>query len=172
MSIPNDGIMLATNAGVETMLARWKSPPPLDVPAEVAADMEKMDFVLYLPELPGGIAENAAKNDVHIPVQQVWLDAMKAPGAYVLSGTANTSSQKEAKLLTLVLRLGIVAWMRTQNGPHSSERLATISVSAVGSQVKLSGMRVGEDELFPLFLDILKSIAPPAESPAVEGAPS
>ena len=170
MSIPNDGILLAANGGVEPMLARWSSPPPLAVPPEVAADMEKMDFVLYMPELPGGIAENAANSGVHIPIQEVWLSAAKAPGAYVLSGTANTGSEKEAKLMTLIVRLGVVTWLRTQNVPHASERLAAITVSAVGTQVKLNGMRVGEDELIPLFIALLKSISPPAEPAAAEGS--
>jgi hypothetical protein len=165
MSIPNDAIMLAANGDVQSLLARWGSPRPLPVPADVAEDMQKMAFVLYMPELPGGMTENAEKNGVHLPIQDVWMSASKAPGAYVVSGTANTTTEKEAKLLTLVIRLGVVAWMRTQNVPNTSERLKSISVVPVGTQVRLSGMRVGEDELIPLFLALLKSMSPPPEPP-------
>jgi hypothetical protein len=163
MSIPNDAIMLAANGDVQSLLARWGSPRPLPVPADVAADMQAMAFVLYMPELPGGMTENAAKNGVHLPIQDVWMSASKIPGAYVISGTANTTTEKEAKLLTLVLRLGVVAWMRTQNVPNASERLKAITVSPAGTQVRLTGMRVGEDELIPLFLAMLKSMSPPEE---------
>jgi hypothetical protein len=171
MSIPNDAIMLAANGDVQSLLARWSSPRPLPVPVDVAADMQKMAFVLYMPELPGGMTENAAKNGVHLPIQDVWMSAEKVPGAYVISGTANTTGEKEAKLLTLVLRLGIVAWMRTENIPNASERLKTIAVSPAGSQVRFSGMRVGEDELIPLFLALLKSLSPPQEPSDAGAAP-
>jgi hypothetical protein len=164
MSIPNDGILLASNGSVEGLLTAWGTPRTLPVPAEVAEDMRRMAFVLYMPELPGGIAENAAKNNVHIPIQDVWLSAEKVPGAYVVYGTANTSSEKEAKLLTLVLRLGIVAWMRSEKVPNASERLKATTVNPEGVQVKIAGLRVGEDELIPLFLSLLKGLAPPEEA--------
>jgi hypothetical protein len=171
MSIPNDAIMLAANGGVQSLLERWSAPLPLPVPADVAADMKKMDFVLYMPELPGGMVENASRNGVHLPILDVWMSAVKAPGAYVISGTANTSTEKEAKLLTLAVRLGVVAWMRTQNVPNTSERLKAITVAAVGTQVRLAGMRVGEEELLPLFLALLKSLSPPETPPELDAAP-
>ena len=170
MSIPNDAIMLAANGDVQSLLARWTAPRPLPVPADVAADMQKKDFVLYMPELPGGMTENAAKNGVHLPILDVWMGAARTSGAYVVSGTANTSSEKEAKLLTLVIRLGVVAWMRTQNIPNASERLKAITVSPLGNQVQLAGMRVGEDELIPLFLALLKGSSPPEEPAAAPEA--
>ena len=171
LSIPNNGILLAANGGVETLLGRWAAPVSLRVPPDVAADMESSDLVLYMPELPGGLSEKAAANDVHIPLQEVWITAVRTAGGYTLGGTANTSSETEAKLLTLVLRLGIVAWMRTENVPNAGERLKSVTVSPVGSQVKFGGLAVSETEIIPLFVSLLKNITPPEDTTAAEVAP-
>jgi hypothetical protein len=171
LSIPNNGILLASNGGVEALLGRWKSPVSLRVPPDVESDMEHSDLVLYMPELPGGLTEKAAANDVHIPLQEVWITAVRTAGGYTLGGTANTSSEKESKLLTLVLRLGIVAWMRTENIPNAAERLRSITVSPSGSQVKFGGLAITESEIVPLFLSLLKSITPPDDTVSAEVLP-
>ena len=168
VAVPNNAILLAANGDVEMLLSRWTAPRPPGVPPEVAGDMEKKDFVLYMPALPGGLTESAAIKGVHIPIQDVWMTAAHAQGGYTLSGTANTSSEKEAKLLTLVVRLGIVAWLRTQNVPNAAERLSSITVSASGTQVRLAGLNVSDDELIPLFLSLVKSMTPAAETAVVE----
>jgi hypothetical protein len=168
LSIPNNGILLAANGGVEALLGRWTDPVSLRLPPDVSVDMEHSDLVLYMPELPGGLSQRAAENDVHIPLQEVWVTAVRTQGGYTLGGTANTSSEKEAKLLTLVFRLGIVAWMRTDNIPNAAERLRSITVSPSGSQVKFGGMAITEQEIVPLFLSLLKSITPPDDTAAAE----
>jgi hypothetical protein len=168
LSIPNNGILLASNGSVEALLGRWMSPVSLSIPPDVANDMEHSDLVLYMPELPGGLTESAAENDVHIPIQEVWITAVRAGAGYTLAGTANTTSEKEAKLLTLVLRLGIVAWMRTENIPNAAERLKSITVSPEGSQVKLTGLAISESEIIPLFLSLLKGISPPEDNASAE----
>ncbi len=167
MSIPNNGILLASNGDIDSLLAHWAAPLPLGLPPEVASDMERTDLVLYMPELPGGMQQSAAQHGVHIPVNDVWLNAVKVKDGYVISGTANTNSGQEAELLTLIVRLGLVGWMRSQNLPDAGERLKTISVSASGSQVKLVGLRFSDDEIFPFFMSLLKGISPPEDS--VEG---
>jgi hypothetical protein len=180
MSIPNDGILLASNAGVEPLLARWKSPLVLPVPPDVAGDMESFDLVVYMPELPGGIAASAAQKGMRIPIKEVWLKAQKGGTGYDISGTANTGSPQEAKLLTLVLRLGIVAWMKTENVPNTAERLKSIVVAPDGVQVKLAGLHLTEVEIVPLFTSLLSGLAPeepglpPAESASADaqGAPA
>jgi hypothetical protein len=173
MSIPIDGILLAANGGVEPLLTRWKSPLPLAVPPDVVDDMEKADAVVYMPELPGGIAESAAQKGMRIPIKEVWLKAVKTQAGYDVWGTANTGSEQEARLFTLVMRLGIVAWMKTQNVPNVSERLKSISVAPSGVQVKLAGLHVTEEEIVPLFTSLLSGLAPkePGVAPA-EHAPA
>ena len=168
MSIPNNGILLASNGDIESLLANWAAPLPFVLPPEVASDMEKTDLVLYMPELPGGLQESAAQNGVHIPVNEVWLNAVKVKGGYDISGTANTGSGQEAELLTLILRLGLVGWMRSENLPDAAERLKTISVSASGSQVKLVGLHFLDDEMFPFFISLLKGMSPPADTSDAE----
>jgi hypothetical protein len=167
VSFPNGGILLASNNGVASLLARWTSPVPLKVPPEVAADMESTDLVVYLPELPGGLAR-ASATGVHIPIREIWMNAVKAKDGYHLTATANTSSETEAKLVNLVLRLGIVGWMRSQNVPNAAERLKSISVAAIGVQVKVTGLVFSEEEIIPMFLSLVKSIAPQpaADTPA------
>ncbi len=174
MSIPNNSVMLAANGGIEQLLTHWESPVRLTIPPDAAADMQRADLVLYMPELPGNLTESAAQKGMRLPIQEVWLNATKTKGAYDLSGTMNTGSEKEAKLLTLALRLGIVAWMRSQNVANAAEKLKAVAVDAVGAQVKMAGLRVPDEEIVPLFLSFVKGLdAPPrpAPSPAVTAQP-
>jgi hypothetical protein len=171
MSIPNNGILLASNGDIDSLLARWAAPPPLVLPPEVASDMERTDLVLYMPELPGGLQQNAAQNGVHVPLNEVWMNAVKVKGGYNVSGTANTSSGQEAELLTLILKLGLVGWMRSENLPDTAEKLKAVSVSASGSQVKLAGLHFSDDEMFPFLLSLLKGMAPPSDAPEPEPSP-
>ncbi len=66
MSIPNNGILLASNGGVEPLLVRWSSPAALRVPPDVADDMKSGDLVVYMPQLPGRHhAERRAERHPH-----------------------------------------------------------------------------------------------------------
>ena len=97
---------------------------------------------------------------MRIPIREVWMAASKGQDGYRLVGSANTESEKDAKLLVIVLRLGIVAWMRSQNVADAAARLKSITVSAEGSQVKLAGLSLSDTEVVPLFLALLKGISP------------
>jgi hypothetical protein len=166
MGIPSRGLILASNGDVERMLGRWSSPPPMRVPPDAADDMRTADLVIYMPELPGGIPEGAERADVHLPIQEVWLKGVRAAGGFDISGTANTGSEREAKVVTLALRLGIVAWMRSEKIADAAARLKSITVSANGVQVKLAGLKLADAEIVPLFLSLVKGLAPGAGEPA------
>jgi len=169
MSLPNNAILLASNGGIESLLTDWKDPAPVTMPPDVAEDMKSADLVLYMPVLPGGLAESAQKKGVHLPIQEVWLNAVKTKAGYGFSGTANTGSEKEAKVLTLALKLGIVAWMRTQKVPNASEMLKTITVTANGLQVEMAGLNLSDDEVIPLFLSLIKGLSPAETEAASTG---
>jgi hypothetical protein len=174
MSIPNNGILLASNGDVETLLGRWQSPPALAVPPDVADDMKTGDLVVYLPELPGGLTQSAAQNNVRLPLREVWLKAVKVASGYDVGGTANTGTERDAKVLTLALRLGLVAWLRSENVPNLSDRLKSITVTAQGVQVKLAGLHFADDEIIPMFLSLVKGLSSNAApgAPAAETAPA
>ena len=165
MSIPNDGILLASNGGIEKLLSRWASPIALPVPPDAALDMQNADFVLYMPELPGNLTENAAQQGMSLPIQEVWLIAVKGKSGYELSGTVNTSSERNAKVLSLALRIGLVAWMRSQEMVDVAERLKPVTVTAEGLQVKLAGLHVTNDEIIPLLLSFVKGLGPARSRP-------
>ncbi len=158
MGIPNNGILLASNGGIEQLLSRWASPVTLTIPPDAAQDMQNADFVLYMPELPGNLTESAAQKGMSLPIQEVWLNAVKGKSGYDFSGTVNTSSEQKAKVLALALRLGLVAWMRSQSVADVAERLKPVTVNAVGLQVKLAGLHVTNDEIIPLFLSFVKGL--------------
>ena len=158
MGIPNDGILLASNGAIERLLSRWASPVALTIPPDAALDMQNADFVLYMPELPGNLTESAAQKGMSLPIQEVWLNAVKGKSGYELSGTVNTSSEQKAKVLALALRLGLVAWMRSQSVVDTAERLKPVTVTAVGLQVKLAGLHVTNDEIIPLFMSFVKGL--------------
>jgi hypothetical protein len=170
MGIPNDGILLASNGGIQRLLARWASPIALTIPPDAAQDMLKSDFVLYMPELPGNLTETAAQKGMSLPILEVWLNAVKGKGGYELSGTVNTGTEREAKVLALALRVGLVAWMRSQSMPDAGDRLRPVTIQPVGLQVKLAGLHVTNDEIIPLFLSFVKGVSSPP-TPAVVPAP-
>ena len=164
MGIPNNGILLASNGGIERLLSRWASPVALIIPPDAALDMQKSDFVLYMPELPGNLTESAAQKGMSLPIQEVWLNAVKGKSGYELSGTVNTSSEQKAKVLALALRFGLVAWMRSQSVVDAAERLKPVTVTAAGLQVKLAGLHVTNDEIIPLFLSFVKGLGSAEET--------
>ena len=166
MSIPNRSLLLASNGAIDSLLGSWGTPIPLTVPPDVAREMQNADLVLYMPELPGGLAESAQQKGVRIPIQEVWMNAVKANDGYDISGTANTGSAQEAKLLTLVLRLGIVAWMKSENVQNTSEILKSITLAASGVQVKLTGLHFSQDQIIPMFLSLVKNLSPAPPPPA------
>jgi len=169
VSLPNNSLLLASNGDMDLLLSRWSTPLSLSVPPDVAQDMQKSDIVLFMPELPGNLAESAAQKGLHLPIQEVWIDAMKAEDGYDISGTANTGSEQEAKILTLALKLGLVAWMRTEKMPDTAGKLKTISVSPDGVQVRLAGLHLSDDELVSLFLSLIKPApAAPTDTEAAQ----
>ncbi len=160
LAIPGRTALLAANGELEALLPRYGNPVALRIPPEVSLDMENADLVLYLPELPGGLAQGSS---ARVPIQEVWLNAARGEGGYGVTGTANTGSEREAKLVALVLRLALVAWMRSENLPNTAERLKPVTISADGTQVKMSGLFFTEEEIVPLFLSLLRGQAGPAE---------
>lgn len=172
IAVPGRSVLLAANGEIETLLARYGSPvglPParqwraFPLPADASLDMERADLVLYLPELPGSMTQGSA---ARVPIQEVWLDAAKGDGTYSITGTANTGSEKEAKLVALVLKLALVAWMRGQNLANPADRLRPVVIEADGAQVRLSGLAFSEQEIGPLFLSLLApSVRVEGESP-------
>jgi hypothetical protein len=169
MSLPNNSLLLASNGSIDSLLGRWAAPIPLTVPPDVARDMQAADLVLYMPELPGGLAESAAQKGMRIPIQEVWMNAVKGKDGYDVSGTANTGSTQESRLLTLVLRLGIVAWMKSENVHNTAEILKSITLSSSGVQVKLAGLHFTNEQIIPMFLSLVKNLSPSAEPGTAQG---
>jgi len=178
LSLPSGGVLLAANGDMQTLLSRYKAPIPLPIPPEVASDMTRTDIVLYMPQLPGGIGEAAADQPAaaesddrpRLPIREVWVDAMKTADGYMLSATMNTGTEKQAQVLSLVVRIGIVAWMKSNDVPNAAQRLKTISVAPEGTSVRLKGVAVSDAEIMPLILALLNGPPAGAEGPAV-GAP-
>jgi hypothetical protein len=167
VSLPADSVLLASNGGIEALLPRLRGSSALPLPPEVVTDMERADLVVYMPELPGS-ATDGASGSARLPIHEVWLDARRGGSAYVVGGTVNLTSEKEARLLTLVLKLSLVAWMRSQNFPDAGERLKAVSIAPSGTQVILSGLSFSDDEIVPAFLSLIG--AAPAGSGAAPGA--
>ena len=66
--------------------------------------MVRTDFVLYMPELPGGLGQGPVEQPVaeesgtaRLPIREVWLDAMKTRAATSSAATVNTTSEQKAK---------------------------------------------------------------------------
>ncbi len=99
--------------------------------------------------------------------------AAKVKGGYDVSGTVNTGSEQKARVVALAVRIGLVAWMRSQQVRELAERLKPVTVSAVGLQVQMAGLHVTDDEIVPLFLSFLKDLGKPPAPPAdAEAAPA
>jgi hypothetical protein len=164
VSAPADSVLLLSNGAIEQILPNLKSSGALPLPPDVAADMERSDLVLYFPQLPGSITERGP-GGYRIPIREVWVDARREKGSYALGGTANLETEKEARLFSLVVKLGLVAWLRSQVA-DPVERLKTVSVRPEGAQLVVSGLSFTEDEILPVFLSLI-SPAPAPEAPPV-----
>ncbi len=181
LSIPNGSVLLAANGQMPTLLSQYRTPVPLPLPADVVSDMEKTDIVIYMPQLPGGIGDPSADQPgkqpgdqpvaagsadrPHFTIRDVWVDAVKTKDGYIMGGTMNTETDQQARVLSFLLRVGIVAWMKANNVPNTAERLRSITVSPQGSSVRVNGIAVGDAELMPLILTLLNG--PPAGADAV-----
>jgi hypothetical protein len=174
----NDFILLASNGELEALQRRYAAPIPLRMPPEAAAEMAGTDLVLYMPELPGGLSRASPAKDgepgMKIPIQETWVTAIKGPDGYRLEGTANTESEKSARLLVIILRLGIVTWMKTQNVSDVTVRLKSITVTSNGNRVKLAGLTILDAEVVPLLLSLLQGMAaePGSVTASAGGSPS
>ncbi len=163
VSLPGGGILLAANGDMPTLLSRYRSPVPLPIPPEVQTDMTRTDVVLYMPQLPGGIGEPSADDSTaagpgdrpHFPIREVWVNGTKTKDGYTLGATMNTDTEQQARVLALVLRIGIVAWMKSNNVSDAAGRLKDISVDPQGTSVRVNGIAVSDKELIPLFLTLL-----------------
>jgi hypothetical protein len=170
LSIPNGSVLLAANGQMPALLSRYKTPVQLPLPPEVVADMEKTDIVIYMPQLPGGIGEPSADLPVsegaadrpRLAIRDVWVDAVKTTGGYRMGGTMNTNTDQQARVLSLLVRIGIIAWMKSNNVPNTAERLRSITVTPQGNSVRVDGIAVKDDELVPLILTLLNG--PPADA--------
>ena len=84
---------------------------------------------------------------------------------WLVRGTANTGSEGNAKLVALVLRFALVAWMRGQKLSDLGERLKSVTVMPEGSQVKLAGLALTDEEIGPIFLSLVAG-SPPQDGSA------
>jgi hypothetical protein len=158
-----DTVFLISGNRIESLLPLLKGSPAYPMPSDAVQDFDKADLVVYMPELPGGIMEKAA-GTINIPIREVWLDARQRGSGFDVGGTLNCSTDKEARLLSVMLKLGLVVWMRSQNMTDVGERLQSVTIEPVGNQVLLTGLSVTEDELIPLLLSFITKGIPLSEN--------
>lgn len=163
ISAPAKSVVLVSNGDIEEMLPRLRGSGTLDVPPDVVTDMETADLLIYMPELPGGIAEKTS-GGISIPIREVWLDARRTPTGYQVGGTINLGTEKEAKLLVMVMKLALVGWMRSQSIADAAERLQAVTLTPDGARVVVSGLTFTDDEVIPVFLSLMKSAVPLPEA--------
>jgi hypothetical protein len=150
VGVPGGYVVLVSTGSVETLLARLDAPIAPAMPPDAAEGMERADLSLYLPELPGSLP--GSSGGAQLPIREVWLEARRAGDRYEVTGTCNTASERDARSLVLLLKLGLVAWMRTQGLADVSGRLKNVTVVAEGTQVKLAGLSFAKDEIVPVLL--------------------
>jgi hypothetical protein len=171
LSVPNNSTLMASNGSMPSLLERYRAPVPLPIPPEVASDMGIADVVLYMPRLPGGMGQDdmdqpvAEDGQMRLPISDVWIDAMKTSGGYKVAATVGTPSEQKAKVVSLLLRIMIVAWLKGQNITDAAERLQSISVVPEGTQVKVKGITLSDSEILPLFFSFINGGKTPEKSP-------
>jgi hypothetical protein len=168
VGVPGGYAVLASTESVESLLARLDAPVAPAMPPDAAEGMDRADLSLYLPELPGGLS--GVPGGAALPIREVWLEARRAGDRYEVAGTCNTASERDARSLVLLIRLGLVAWMRTQGLSDVGGRLATVTVAANGLQVKASGLSFGQDEIVPVLLALAGGSKGSAVGPGSGGA--
>jgi hypothetical protein len=169
LAVPDGSTLLVSNGHINRILPRLSGSEELPLPPDVAEEMTDSDLVVFLPQLPGEILQRAQGN-INVPIQQVWLDARKSQEGYEVGGTANVTTEREAKLVAVVMRLVLVAWLRSQQIPDVAERIGHISLAPEGNQVILTGLRFRDDEIVPVLISLIAGAAPAAPIPAMAPA--
>ncbi|OHD72741.1 MAG: hypothetical protein A2177_04940 [Spirochaetes bacterium RBG_13_68_11] len=168
VGVPGGYAVLASTGSIETLLARFAAPIAPAMPPEAAEGMDQTDLSLYLPELPGSLP--GSLGGATLPIREVWLEARRAGDRYEVAGTCNTASERDARSLVLLLKLGLVAWMRSQELTDVSGRLSTVTVAADGAQVKLTGLYFAKEEIVPVLLALAGGSKGPSGAPGSGGA--
>jgi hypothetical protein len=168
VGVPGGYAVLASTGSMETLLARFAAPIAPAMPPEAAEGMDTADLSLYLPELPGSLP--GSSGGAQLPIREVWLEARRAGDRYEVTGTCNTASERDARSLVLLLKLGLVTWMRTQGLADVSGRLKNVTVVAEGTQVKLAGLSFAKDEIVPVLLALAGGSKGVSGEPASGGA--
>ncbi|HVO38576.1 MAG TPA: hypothetical protein VMV03_06050 [Spirochaetia bacterium] len=162
LSVPNNATLVAANGGMPSLLQRYKAPVSLPIPPEVASDMGSADVVLYMPRLPDRMGQDdvdqpaAEGGQMRLPIRDVWINAMKTSGGYSVAATVGTPSEQKAKVVALLLRVMIVAWLKGQNISDAAGRLQSISVLPEGALVKVRGITLSDAEILPLFFSFIR----------------
>jgi hypothetical protein len=138
------------------------------MPPEAAEGMDTADLSLYLPELPGGLP--GSLGGATLPIREVWLEARRTVDLYEVTGTCNTASERDARSLVLLLKLGLVAWIRSQDLADVSGRLKNVTVAADGAQVRLAGLSFTKDEIVPVLLALAGGAKRTSDEPGSGGA--
>ena len=77
------------------------------------------------------------------------------PGGWSGTGTANTASERDAKLVALALRFAFVAWMRGQSIQGLADKLRAVTILPEASQVRLEGLSLSDEELGQVLLGLV-----------------
>jgi len=168
VGVPGGYAVLASTGSVETLLARLEAPIAPAMPPDAAEGMDRADLSLYLPELPGGLG--GVTGGATLPILEVWLEARRTADRYEIAGTCNTASERDARSLVLLLRLGLVTWMRAQGLSDIGGRLASVTIAAEGLQVKIAGLSFGQDEIVPVLLALAGGPKAASGAPGSGGA--
>lgn len=160
-AIPSDAVLLASNGGMENLLARLYRPAVFALPPAVEAAMASSDAVLYMPQLPAGLgAASGSGTGGALPIHEVWMEASVKDGSYEISATVAVEGEKSARSVALILRLVLVSWLNTEKVENVSGKLKSVSIVPDGPSVKVSGLQFTSEEVLSLFASLLAPQTP------------
>jgi hypothetical protein len=146
LACPARGVVLLSSGGMVSLLRGLPALGPAFLPEEVLSQIPDTALLLYLPQLAGLSGSGAAPAGT-LPVRSLLLTARVEQGGYDLRGSLALQETGNARVLSSLVRLMLLAWMREAGLSGVAERLRAVQVSVEEKEVGFSGLRLSASEL-------------------------
>ncbi len=154
VAYPEKSIILISYDSIERMLKRLKNPRSYPFPGDIITELEKADILIFFPSLPTLMDSSQLKK---LPIQRVWIIANRAEQNYEVITVFDLRDVEESRILEVLFRLIIIAWMRKADMDNLVERLRGMEITMAEQRVRISGLQFSNDELVEVLETLLLS---------------
>ena len=149
LSFPVENLFCMTTGDMEGML-KSLSGFTGHLPTEVKESMLSADIFVYIPAFDPALAALFIPGIKTMPAEKLYLQLTREGDVYALELTALSGDEKDARALSSVVRLALLARARGREDFSMTDFLRTVQITADGKTVYLSGVFFEQAELTAL----------------------